>query len=102
MHANNGLAPCIQHRCTLHVSMMNFHHYLPVQEVHEARIEMQRRTNEWYQGVRAVSSEEEEEEETSHTMLKIENNLIRERKGTSGSSSNASLDGRTASPTHLA
>ena len=58
-------------------------------------------TNEWYQGVRAVSTEEEEEE-TSHTMLKMENNLIRERRGTSGSSSNASLDGRTASPTHLA
>ena len=62
---------------------------------------MQRRTNEWYQGVRAVSSEEELEEETSHTMLKMDDNLIRERRTTSsGSSSNASLDGRTASPTH--
>jgi hypothetical protein len=77
----------------------------PAQEVHEARVEMQRRTNEWYQGVRAVSSEEEmEEEETSHTMLKMDDNLIRERRttSTSGSSSNSSLslDGRTASPTH--
>ena len=63
---------------------------------------MQRRTNEWYQGVRAVSSEEEEgEAETSHTMLKMENNLIRERRGTSSSGSNASFDGRTASPTLL-
>ena len=79
---------------------MNFHLYLSLQEVHDAYIEMQCRTNEWYQGVRAVSSEEEE---TSHTMLKMENNLIRERRGTSGSSSNASLDGRTASPIlHLA
>ena len=69
-----------------------------------AGIEMQRRTNEWYQGVRAVSSEEEEgEAETSHTMLKMENNLIRERRGTSSrlSGSNASYDGRTASLTLL-
>ena len=78
---------------------MNFHLYLSLQEVHDAYIEMQCRTNEWYQGVRAVSSEEEE---TSHTMLKIENNLIRERRGTGGSSSNASLDGRTTSPIDLA
>ena len=46
-----------------------------------------------------MSSEEEEgEAETSHTMLKMENNLIRERRGTSSSGSNASFDGRTASP----
>ena len=79
-----------------------FYPLLPLQEVHEARIEMQRRTNEWYQGVRAVSSEEELEEETSHTMLKMDDNLIRERRtASSGSSSNSSLDGRTASPTHI-
>ena len=59
-------------------------------------------TNEWCQGVRAVSSEEEEgEAETSHTMLKMENNLIRERRGTSSSGTNASFDGRTVSPTLL-
>ena len=67
---------------------------------------MQRRTNEWYQGVRAVSSEDEEiEEETSHTMLKLDDNLIRERRTASSSnisSSSGSLDGRTASPTQLA
>ena len=49
---------------------------LPLQEVHEARIEMRHCTNEWYQGVHAVSSEEEMEEETSHTMLKMDDNLI--------------------------
>ena len=76
--------------------ILYFNPLLPPQEVHKACIEMQRRTNEWYQGVHAVSSEEELEEETSHTMLKMDNNLIRERTTSSGSSSNASLDGRTA------
>ena len=31
-----------------------------LQEVCDARIEMQRRTNEWYQGLRSTSSDEEE------------------------------------------
>ncbi len=32
----------------------------PFQEVHDARIDMQRRTNEWYQGLRAISSDDDE------------------------------------------
>ena len=32
------------------------------QEVLQARVDMQRRTNEWYQGLREVSSEEDEED----------------------------------------
>ena len=31
--------------------------------MHQARVDMQRRTNEWYQGLREASSEGEEEEE---------------------------------------
>lgn len=36
------------------------------QEVHHARIDMQRRTNEWYQGLREASSEEDDEDIIIH------------------------------------
>lgn len=36
------------------------------QEVHRARVDMQRRTNEWYQGLREASSEDDDDDVIVH------------------------------------
>ena len=73
------------------------------QEVHDARIEMQRRTNEWYQGLRGISSDEEEIHPGVSKMVGInvmETSLRERRDKSSPSSSNGSVDitveGRTS------
>ena len=66
------------------------------QEVRDARIEMQRRTNEWYEGLRAFSSDEDEVPPGATKMVgvNIMETSLRERRDrhSSPSGSGGSLD----------
>jgi sodium/hydrogen exchanger 8 len=57
----------IRHQWFLYLDYWYFRPFLirtfTKREVHQARVDMQRRTNEWYQGLREASTEEEDEED---------------------------------------
>ena len=74
--------------------------FCDTQEVQDARTEMQRRTNEWYQGLRAVTSDEEDDlsHETVHTEL---SEGIRDRRSGSNSSSATGESRTSTSPVHI-
>lgn len=79
------------------VQQMNKLHCLKLfsQEVRDARIEMQRRTNEWYEGLRAISSDDDDIAPGTSKMVSasiMETSLRERRDKQSPSSSGGSLD----------
>lgn len=79
------LSCCLPDVFSVYIVMLLVFAVPGVQEVHDARIEMQRRTNEWYQGLRSASSDEEELAEGMSRMVGMnvmETSLssLRERK----------------------
>ena len=59
-------------------------------EVHRARVDMQRRTNEWYQGLREASSDDEEEEDI---VVELETTFTSNQLSPSSSSGNTGRGG---------
>ena len=72
--------------------------------MHDARIEMQRRTNEWYQGLRGVSSDDDDIVQPGISKMvgiNLMETSLRERRdksspSSSGGSVDITLEGKTS------